>query len=150
MIGGQYVQVTTEERQGTGPGSRLGGFVNDIFRLTDIEEAKVPVTLEDETAFGFKIEDGKFFIYFLSPRKAEILNAIRAAKAKYRKEFRSTKFIDRLVKPDDVPGSLLNISLMNLASGDRALRLASYNAISGLSKAFHFDTDERLITAKGF
>lgn len=148
-VGSQYVQITTTKKQDIGPGFRLSGTVNDIFRIADIEEAKASGPMDGETAFGFRTESRTIVMYFVSPRKAEILQAIRSAKAKHRKEFKSSKSYDRLIRPDDVPGSLLNVSLMNLANRDRALRLASYNTIAGLSKAFHFDIDKELITAKG-
>ena len=149
MVGSQYVQITTCQKQDIGPGFRLSGTVNDIFRVADLEEAKIAAPMDEETTFGFRTENGKIAMYFFSSRKSEIVQAIRSAKAKNRKELKSAKSLDRLIKPDDIPGSLLNVSLMNLASTDRALRLASYNTIAGLSKAFHFDIDKELITAKG-
>lgn len=148
-VGSQYVQITTSKKQDIGPGFRLSGTVNDIFRISDIEEAKSAPSMDEDSGFGFKTENGKIVMYFFSPRKAEILQAIRSAKVKCRKESKSGQAMDRLIKPDDIPGSLLNVSLMNLASRDRALRLASYNMIAGLSKAFHFDIDKELINAKG-
>jgi neurofibromin 1 len=123
--------------------------LNDVLRIADIEEAKSPVSIKEDNAFSLRAENGKFVMHFSSAQKTEILQAISAAKARHRKEFKASECHDRLIKPADVPGSLLNIALMNLASRDRALRLASYNAIAGLSRTFHFDTDKRLITAKG-
>lgn len=148
-VGGQYVQITTSKKQEIGPGFRLSGTVNDIFRISDIEEAKSAPSMDEDSGFGFRTENGKIVMYFFSPRKAEILQAIRSAKAKCRKESKSGQPMDRLIKPDDIPGSLLNVSLMNLASRDRSLRLASYNMIAGLSRAFHFDIGQELMTAKG-
>lgn len=143
------MQVTTTKKQDIGPGLRLEATVNDVFRISDVDEAKTAIQIEDEKAFGIRTENGKIVMYFISPRKAEILQAIRTAKAKYTRDSKSTLSAERFVKPEDLPGALLNVSLMNLASNDRSLRLASYNMIAGLSRAFHFNIDKQLITSKG-
>ncbi|KAI9814877.1 MAG: Ras GTPase activating protein ira2 [Phylliscum demangeonii] len=147
-VGSQFVQITTVKPQDIGPGFRLSGTVNDIFRVAELEEAKPASSIDGDTTFGFKIDNGKVVMYFDSPRKQDVLQAIRSAKAQYRKEIKSAHSMDRLIRPDDVPGSLLNVSLMNLSSHDRTLRLASYNTIAALSKTFQFGIGRDLITAK--
>jgi neurofibromin 1 len=132
------------------PGLRLHATVNDIFRLSEIYEAPTAIQTEDDSAFGLRTENGKIVMYFTSPRKPDVLSAIRTAKAKYGKELRAPKSFERLVRPQDVPGTLLNIALSNMASSDQVLRLASYNLLAALCRAFKFSVCSKFMGAKGW
>ncbi|KAI1293389.1 GTPase [Xylaria venustula] len=137
-VGSQFVQITTVKKQEVHPGYRLNAIINDIFRLSDVDEAPTSIPTEDDSAFGIRADNGKIVMYFQSSKKNEILQSIRSAKAKYGKDIRSVKSFDRLVRPQDIPGTLLNLALMNLASPDEALRIASYNLLGALCQAFKF------------
>ncbi|KAI1428452.1 GTPase [Xylaria sp. FL1777] len=137
-VGNQFVQITTVKKQEIYPGYRLSAIINDIFRLSDVDEAPTSIPTEDDSAFGLRADNGKVVMYFQSTKKNEILQSIRSAKAKYGKDVRSVKSFDRLVRPQDIPGTLLNLALMNLAAPDQALRIASYNLLGALCQAFKF------------
>ncbi|TVY49953.1 Neurofibromin [Lachnellula occidentalis] len=147
-VGSQFIQVTSTKKQEVVPGLRMNATVNDIFRLSEVDEAPTSIQTEDDTAFGLRTENGRIVMYFTSPRKVDILQAIRGAKAKYGKELRTLKSFERLVRPQDVPGTLLNIALTNMASTDQVLRLASYNLLCALCRAFKFATDSKFLSAK--
>ncbi len=148
-VGSQFVQVTTTKKQEVVPGLRLHASVNDIFRLSEVDEAPTSIQTEDDSAFGLRTENGKIVMYFTSPRKPDVLQAIRGAKAKYGKELRTLKSFERLVRPQDVPGTLLNIALTNMASSDQILRLAAYNLLCSLCCAFKFAADSSFMSVKG-
>lgn len=147
-VGSQFVQVTTTKKQEVVPGLRLHATVNDIFRLSEVDEAPTSIQTEDDSAFGLRTENGKIVMYFTSPRKPDVLQAIRGAKAKYGKELRTLKSFERLVRPQDVPGTLLNIALTNMASSDQVLRLAAYNLLCSLCCAFKFAQDSTFMSVK--
>ncbi|CAL3962410.1 unnamed protein product [Diplocarpon coronariae] len=147
-VGSQFVQVTTTKKQEVVPGLRLHATVNDIFRLSEVDEAPTSIQTEDDSAFGLRTENGKIVMYFTSPRKPDVIQAIRGAKAKYGKELRALKSFERLVRPQDVPGTLLNIALSNMANSDQVLRLASYNLLCALCRAFKFAADSKFMSAK--
>lgn len=147
-VGSQFVQVTTTKKQEVVPGLRLHATVNDIFRLSEVDEAPTSIQTEDDSAFGLRTENGKIVMYFTSPRKPDVLQAIRGAKAKYGKELRTLKSFERLVRPQDVPGTLLNIAFTNMASADQVLRLAAYNLLCALCRAFRFAADSKFMSAK--
>ncbi|RFU34508.1 hypothetical protein B7463_g1822, partial [Scytalidium lignicola] len=147
-VGSQFIQVTTTKKQEVVPGLRLYATVNDIFRLSELDEAPTSIQTEDDSAFGLRTENGKIVMYFTSPRKSDILQSIRGAKSKYGKELRTLKSFERLVRPQDVPGTLLNIAFTNMASNDQVLRLASYNLLSALCRAFKFAEDSKFLNAK--
>ncbi|KAI2626815.1 GTPase [Xylaria nigripes] len=143
-VGNQYVQVTTLRKHEVHPGHGLSTILNDIFRLGDIDEAPTSISTED-SAFGLRADNGKIVMYFLSPRKDEILQAIRSAKAKYAKDTRIMKPGERFIRPQDIPGTLLNLALINLAASDQALRVASYNLLGALCQAFKFQAASKFV-----
>jgi len=147
-VGSQFVQVTTTKKQEVYPGFRLSTTVNDIFRLGEVDEAPTSIQTEDDSAFGLRADNGKIVMYFTSPKKAEVLQAIRSARAKYVKDTRATKSFERFIRPQDVPGTLLNLALTNLASTDPVLRLSSYNLLGALCKAFKFTAASKLMSTK--
>lgn len=56
---------------------------------------------------------------------------------------------ERAIRPNDVPGRLLNMALLNIGSDDPNLRLAAYNLLYALSMTFNFDVGKQLLDAKG-
>jgi neurofibromin 1 len=148
-VGSQFVQVTTTKKQEIVPGLRPHATVNDIFRLSEVDEAPTSIQTEDDSAFGLRTESGKIVMYFTSPKKADILQAIRGAKIKYGKDLKPPAPFERLIRPQDVPGTLLNIALTNMASIDQPLRLAAYNLLCALCQTFKFSVNAKFMTAKG-
>lgn len=148
-VGSQFVQVTTTRKQEVYPGLNLSTTVNDVFRLGDVDEVPTSIQTEDDSAFGLRADNGKMVMFFTSPKKMDVLQAIRAAKAKYGKDTRTLKSVERLIRPQDVPGTLLNLALTNLASPDPALRLSSYNLLGALCKTFKFTAASQLMCTKG-
>jgi neurofibromin 1 len=147
-VGSQFVQITTTKKQEIFTGYRLSTTINDIFRLGDVDEAATSIQTEDDSAFGLRADGGKVVMYFTSPRKADILQTIRSAKTKHGKDGRTLKSFERLIRPQDVPGTLLNLALTNLTSSDHVLRLSSYNLLGALCKAFKFKSGDRLVCTK--
>lgn len=62
---------------------------------------------------------------------------------------RPTNITERNIRPNDVPGALLNMALLNIGSEDPGLRLAAYNLLYALSLTFRFDVGNQLLDAKG-
>ena len=56
---------------------------------------------------------------------------------------------ERAIRPNDVPGRLLNMALLNVGSENPALRLAAYNLLYSLSLSFRFNIGNQLLNAKG-
>jgi neurofibromin 1 len=88
-------------------------------------------------------------MYFTSVKKADILQAIRGAKSKHGKDLKPNLSFERLIRPQDVPGTLLNIALANVASPDQVLRLASYNLLCALCQTFNFSVNSKFMSSKG-
>ncbi|EFY84834.1 putative neurofibromin [Metarhizium acridum CQMa 102] len=143
-VGSQFLQITTVKKQEVLSGLRLSSVINDIFRLSDIEEASTPQA-EDDSNFGLRADGGKIVMFFTSSNGADILQTIRGAKTKQGKDSRMVKPVERLVRPQDVPGTMLNLALTNLSSPYHVLRLASYNLLGALCRSFDFGVSGRLV-----
>lgn len=148
-VGSQFLQITTLKKQEILSGLRLSAVINDVFRLSDVDEAATTMQADDDASFGIRADGGKIVMCFTSTKKAEVLHAIRNAKGKQGKDGRTHKHLERLIRPQDVPGTLLNLAFANLLSVDRGLRVASYNLLGALGRAFQFDTETRLVCTKG-
>lgn len=148
-VGSQFVQVATTKKQEVLSGLRLSTTVNDIFRLGEVDETATTIQSDDDSAFGLRADGGKIVMCFTSPKKSDVLQTIRGAKGKYGKDNRTYKPFERLMRPQDVPGTLLNLALTNLLSADAALRLSSYNLLGALCRAFNFGTAARLSCTRG-
>lgn len=73
---------------------------------------------------------------------------MRRSKQRY-EESRPNSMNERTIRPNDVPGRLLNMALVNVGSNDPALRVAAYNLLYSLSLSFKFDIGNQLFNAKG-
>ncbi|KAK8147578.1 Ras GTPase activating protein ira2 [Beauveria asiatica] len=147
-VGSHHVQVMTNKHQEIFSSLRLSTTINDIFRLSDIDEVATAIPSDDGFSFGLRADGGRIVMCFTSPHKASILQTIRSAKAKYSNENRMHKPVERLLRPQDVPGTLLNLAFMNLSSLDHQLRLASYNLLGALCITFKFRTATRLVCSR--
>ncbi|KAJ3316747.1 Neurofibromin 1, partial [Blyttiomyces sp. JEL0837] len=88
---------------------------------------------------------------FVSPKRTTIVRDIVAAKQKFlvANPHISTQD-ERSLRPGDVPGTLLNMAILNLGSPDPYLRLTSYNLLVAISENFGFNAGNQLLTANGF
>ncbi|KAG6021606.1 hypothetical protein E4U40_005170 [Claviceps sp. LM458 group G5] len=150
-IGNQFVQITTVKKQEVLSGFRISSIINDIFRLSDVDEATTIAAFQaaNETSFGLRADGGRTIMFFSSPQRAEILQTIRGAKAKLGKDNRFPRPAGGLIRPQDVPGTMLNLALTNMSSPYHVLRLASYNLLGALCRSFDFSSVKRLVCNEG-
>jgi len=71
----------------------------------------------------------------LTVERDEMAQIIRAARSR----LRDGPSEDRSLGPSDVPGTLLNVALLNMSSGDETLRLGAYNLVYELSGFFKWE-----------
>ncbi|KAJ3107169.1 Ras GTPase activating protein ira2 [Phlyctochytrium bullatum] len=142
----------------------LPAIVTDSYRFFDIEDV-IPVG--DEGEFMIKYTEKSTLGYsgngaakaigtslnsllFVSPKREAIITSIRVAKSRFKKSRPGQVIADqRTLRAGDVPGTLLNMAMLNLGSGDPNLRLVSYNLLDSIGKSFRFDVGNQLLSAKG-
>ncbi|KAJ1555548.1 Neurofibromin 1, partial [Cladochytrium tenue] len=134
--------------------------LTDTCRYVDLIDA-VPGT--DKNEFVIKYNERQRLVYgagttsnsvvavvFSSPDRDAIVRDVRSAKLQFNRTRPSDIITDeRSLRPGDVPGTLLNMAMLNLGSADPALRQTSYKLMVALAKNFDFDVGNQLLGADG-
>ncbi|SOV02504.1 related to neurofibromin [Ustilago sp. UG-2017a] len=147
-IGGEYLQITGLKQQEWLPNVPVQ--LNDIFHLSDIDDVRSISIRGDDNTFFLSCRNGSINFVFNSRERSDVVQALRQAKARVSK-FRANA-VDRVLRPNDVPGTLLNMAMLNITSNDSSLRLSAYNLLCALSTSFNFgasSAQKRLLSSRG-
>jgi len=148
-IGGDHLQITALKEHEILP--QKSALLNDIFHLADIDDVRAIAIRGDESTFFLSARGGAISFLFNSRDRAEVVQALRQAKAKVSK-FRGSKPLDRTLLPSDVPGTILNMAMLNITSNNYKLRLSAYDLLCALSTSFNFSSSnarKKLFSVKG-
>ncbi|SPO22404.1 related to Neurofibromin [Ustilago trichophora] len=148
-IGGEYLQITGLKKQEWLPNVPVQ--LNDVFHLSDIDDVRSISIRGDDNTFFLSCRNGSMNFVFNSRERSDVVQALRQAKARVSK-FRANNAVDRVLRPNDVPGTLLNMAMLNITSNDSALRLSAYNLLCALSTSFNFGASsakKRLLSSRG-
>lgn len=149
VIGSEYLQIQSLKQQDWLPNVNVQ--LNDIFHLSDIDDVRSISIRGDDNTFFLSCRNGSMTFVFNSRERSEVVQALRQAKARVSK-FRASNAVDRVLRPNDVPGTLLNMAMLNITSNDSALRLGAYNLLCALSTSFNFGASsakKRLLSSRG-
>lgn len=148
-IGGDHLQITALKGQEIMPGRSANS--NDIFHLADIDDVRSISIRGDDNTFFLTCHGGEIAFVFNSRERLQIVEALREARARVSR-IRPTRSLDRTLLPSDVPGTLLNMAMLNITSEHQALRTNAYNLLCALSTSFNFGASSarrRLLSSKG-
>ncbi|CAO3611756.1 unnamed protein product [Cunninghamella echinulata] len=123
--------------------------LNDIYHISEVDEVySLPSSKSNGTSeLVIKHDNGKTLTAFSSPKRDAIVEQFVQNKKRYEATCHG-EINDRAIRPNDVPGRLLNMALLNLGSDDPNLRLSAYNLLFSLNTFFRFDTGNQLLLAK--
>lgn len=127
QVGSTAVQVTSAER------TRVLGqtvFLNDIYYASEIEE----ICLVDENQFTLTIANQGTPLTFMHQECEAIVRSIIHIRTRWELSQPDSIPQHTKIRPKDVPGTLLNIALLNLGSSDPSLRYRSFKFLSTLMK----------------
>lgn len=115
QVGSTAVQVTSAERTKV-----LGQsvFLNDIYYASEIEE----ICLVDENQFTLTIANQGTPLTFMHQECEAIVQSIIHIRTRWELSQPDSIPQHTKIRPKDVPGTLLNIALLNLGSSDPSLR----------------------------
>lgn len=120
-------------------------YLNDIYQAVELDE----VCLVDEAQFTLKINDTRGQPTTLSIIHSEcesiVANIIRI-RTRWELSQPDSAPAHTKIKPKDVPGTLLNMALLNLGSSESTLRSAAYNLLLTLMQSFHLEIPEDLLS----
>jgi neurofibromin 1 len=130
--------------------------LNEVFHLADVEDVRSITVRGDDNTFFVTCRGGAASFLFISRNRNEVVQALRQAKARVSRFTHTstarTGIEYRSMRPNDVPGTLLNMALLNITSRDSLLRLSAYGLMCALSTSFNFGASKaskRLLSAKG-
>ncbi|KAI9283473.1 hypothetical protein BC943DRAFT_100701 [Umbelopsis sp. AD052] len=145
-IGTTHVQIMTTRKQELVPG--YSSIINDVFHISDIDvTSTINPRFDESNEFTLKIDTLKASMAFVTPRKEALISLLNHNKKRFKQTTPNT-VTERIIRPEDVPGRLLNMALLNIGSDDPDLRLAAYNLLYSLSLSFRFDISNRLLNSK--
>ncbi|GAB5590022.1 Ras GTPase activating protein ira2 [Umbelopsis nana] len=145
-VGPTHIQIMTTRKQELIYGYQ--SVINDVFHISDVDvTSTINPRFDESNEFTLKIDSLKASMAFVTPRKAALIALITHNKKRFNLA-KPTTVTERVIRPEDVPGRLLNMALLNIGSDDPDLRLAAYNLLYSLSLSFRFDVSNRLLNSK--
>lgn len=149
---GEYLQITSLKPQEMWVGMEAA--TNEAIHFADIDDICPASGRGEETTFLITCKGGQTIFLFHSQDRSEIVQALRQAKARITRVAPApgAATVERTLMPSDVPGTLLNMALLNLGSADYALRVSAYNLLFALSTSFGFTASNarrRLLVVRG-
>jgi neurofibromin 1 len=141
-VGPQAIQICSTEK------TRVLGhqvLLNDVYYASEIEE----VCLVDDNQFTVTISNESSPLSFIHNDCENIVQAIIHIRTRWELAQPDTVTVHTKIRPKDVPGTLLNIALLNLGSSDPNLRSAAYNLLCALTQAFDLRIDGQLLESNG-
>ncbi|KAI9317519.1 hypothetical protein BX666DRAFT_2026794 [Dichotomocladium elegans] len=146
-IGQEHIQIITVRKQEFY--GNLYTVFNDVYHVSEIDDMiALPNSKGDSNGeFMIKYDRGKSSMVLSASKRDAILALLRYNKNRYEAS-KPGGLNERAIRPNDVPGRLLNMSLLNIGSEDPGLRLAAYNLLYALSLTFRFDIGNQLLNAQ--
>ncbi|RZF46610.1 hypothetical protein LSTR_LSTR002942 [Laodelphax striatellus] len=141
-VGPTAMQITSSEKTKVLSHSVL---LNDIYYASEIEE----VCLVDDNQFTLTIANESGPLSFIHNDCDCIVQAIIHIRNRWELSQPESVTVHKKIRPKDVPGTLLNMALLNLGSSDPNLRTAAYNQLCALTQFFDLRIEGQLLETSG-
>jgi len=119
--------------------------LNDVYYASEIEE----VCLVDDNQFTLTIANESGPLSFIHNDCDSIVQAIIHIRTRWELSQPDSVTVHQKIRPKDVPGTLLNMALLNLGSSDPNLRTAAYNLLCALTATFDLKIEGQLLETSG-
>ncbi|KRZ17579.1 Neurofibromin, partial [Trichinella zimbabwensis] len=141
-VGPTSLQITTLDRQKV-----LGHNVilNDVYYASEIQE----VCLVDDSSMTLTILNECSPLTLMHADCEQIASAIVNLRTRYELSQPDQAVLHAKIRAKDVPGTLLNMALLNLGSTYASLRTAAYNLLCALAATFNFRIEGQLLETEG-
>ncbi|CAH1393434.1 unnamed protein product [Nezara viridula] len=141
-VGPTAIQITSSEKTKVLSHSVL---LNDVYYASEIEE----VCLVDDNQFTITIANESGPLSFIHNDCDSIVQAIIHIRNRWELSQPDSVTVHQKIRPKDVPGTLLNMALLNLGSADPSLRTAAYNQLCALTATFDLKIEGQLLETSG-
>uniref|UniRef100_H2ZAB5 Neurofibromin n=1 Tax=Ciona savignyi TaxID=51511 RepID=H2ZAB5_CIOSA len=142
-VGSKAVQLTMVDK------SNLLGFdvcLNDIYYAHEIEAIQVT---EANNLFSLKLATNNCVMTFTHPDAAKIVESIRYIRNRWEISQPQQIVSHHKIDAKDVPGTLLNMALLNLGCSKPLVRSNAYNLLCALTTSFSLHLEGRLCESDG-
>ena len=119
--------------------------LNDVYYASEIEE----ITLVDDNQFTLSIANESSQLSFIHNDCDNIVQAVIHIRNRWELSQPDSVTVHQKIRPKDVPGTLLNMALLNLGSSDPNLRTAAYNQLCALTATFDLKIEGQLLETAG-
>ena len=121
--------------------------LNDIVHVSSLVDVHKEANFNSVT-LRYQMGDSQRSIELASDAKDQITQQIQSFRDRYKlSQPHASLARSKAFRPSDVPGTLLNMALMNLTVSNHALRAAAYNLLVALCNTFAFKIDSILLEA---
>lgn len=141
-VGPTALQITSAEKTKVLAHAVL---LNDVYYASEIDE----VCLVDDNQFTFSISNESSQLSFIHNDCDNIVQAIIHIRNRWELSQPESVTVHQKIRPKDVPGTLLNMALLNLGSTDPNLRTAAYNLLCALTATFNLKIEGQLLETQG-
>lgn len=141
-VGPTAIQITSAEKCKVLSHSVL---LNDVYYASEIEE----VCVVDDNQFTLTISNETGPLSFIHNDCDSIAQAIIHIRNRWELSQPESVSVHSKIRPKDVPGTLLNMALLNLGSSDPNLRTAAYNQLCALTATFDLKIEGQLLETSG-
>ncbi|KAF5294854.1 hypothetical protein FQA39_LY00338 [Lamprigera yunnana] len=141
-VGPTAIQITSSEKTKVLSHTVL---LNDVYYASEIEE----VCLVDDNQFTLTIANESGPLSFIHNDCDAIVQAIIHIRNRWELSQPDSVTVHQKIRPKDVPGTLLNMALLNLGSSDPNLRTAAYNQLCALTATFDLKIEGQLLETSG-
>ncbi|XP_049859509.1 neurofibromin isoform X2 [Schistocerca gregaria] len=141
-VGPTAIQITSSEKTKVLAHSIL---LNDVYYASEIEE----VCLVDDNQFTLTIANESGPLSFIHNDCDSIVQAVIHIRNRWELSQPDSVTVHQKIRPKDVPGTLLNMALLNLGSSDPNLRTAAYNQLCALTATFDLKIEGQLLETQG-
>ncbi|XP_046596266.1 neurofibromin isoform X2 [Neodiprion lecontei] len=141
-VGPTAIQITSAEKCKVLSHAVL---LNDVYYASEIEE----VCLVDDNQFTLTIANESGPLSFIHNDCDSIVQAIIHIRNRWELSQPDSVTVHQKIRPKDVPGTLLNMALLNLGSSDPNLRTAAYNQLCALTATFDLKIEGQLLETSG-
>ncbi|XP_034936145.1 neurofibromin isoform X2 [Chelonus insularis] len=142
-VGPSAIQITSADKCKVLSHSVL---LNDVYYASEIEEVCLVV---DDNQFTLTISNEAGPLSFLHNDCDSIVQAIMHIRNRWLLSQPDSMSVHPKIRPKDVPGTLLNMALLNLGSSDPNLRTAAYNQLCALTATFDLKIEGQLLETSG-
>ncbi|XP_013143458.1 PREDICTED: neurofibromin isoform X1 [Papilio polytes] len=142
-VGPTALQITSVEKTKV---LGLPVLLNDVYYASEIDE----VCLVDDNQFSLSIVNESTPLSFIHNDCDNIVQSIIHIRNRWElSQPQDSVTVHQKIRPKDVPGTLLNMALLNLGSCDPNLRTAAYNQLCALTATFHLKIEGQLLETSG-